>query len=249
MAQPITLIKKLPNGRRALSVRVNAETDARQIIDALSLPTCMRLLMLSGGANNMAADKMSRLTALFAAIGRVIVQDGITVIDGGTESGVMKLMGEALGRAGRTKTAHIGVLPAHVPMAEDGTTAEDMLEPNHSNFVLVEGDEWGSEVEQMYRLAAFLSQHAPSVALLVNGGEIALREIELNVEQGREIMVLVGSGRLADDITRAIRNSDEPVSDRVKAVVQQGRFTLVDLDEPPDVLITLLRQKLQERKF
>lgn len=245
MAQPTTFIKSFPNGRRALSVRVNPETDAALIIDALNLPKCRRLLMLSGGANNMAPDKMSRLIELFTAIGRVIVQNGITVIDGGTESGVMKLMGEALGRAGRTRTAHIGVLPAHVPMADDGTTAEDMLEPNHSNFVLVEGDEWGSEVEQMYHLAAYLSQQTPSVALLVNGGEIALREIELNVEQGREIMVLAGSGRLADDIAQSIRNASYPVSDRVKAVVQQGRFSLVDLDEPPEVLINLLLQKLQ----
>lgn len=245
MAQPTTLIKSFPNGRRALSVRVSPETDAAEVIDALSLPRCRRLLMLSGGANNMSADKMSRLTALFAAIGQLIVQDGVTVIDGGTKSGVMKLMGEALGRAGRTKSPHIGVLPAHVTVGEDGTTAEDILEPHHSNFVLVEGDEWGSEVEQMYRLADYLSQQAPSVALLVNGGEIALREVELNVEQGREIIVLVGSGRLADEITQAIQKLDEPVSDRVKAVVQQGQFSLVDLDAPPEVLIGLLHQKLQ----
>ncbi|MCB0173450.1 MAG: hypothetical protein KDI62_23200 [Anaerolineae bacterium] len=244
MAQPTTLIKSFPNGRQALSVRVNPETDAGLIIDALRLPKCRRLLMLSGGASNMSAEKMSRLTTLFTAIGRLIVQNGITVIDGGTESGVMKLMGEALGRAGRTKSPHIGVLPAYVTVADDGTTAEDMLEPNHSNFVLVEGDEWGSEVEQMYRLAAYFSQHAPSVALLVNGGDIALREIELNVEQNREIIVLAGSGRLADEVAQAIQNSDSPASDRVKAVVRQGRFIVVDLEEPPELLIDLLRQKL-----
>lgn len=244
MAQPATLIKNFPNGQRALSVRVDQETDPATVIEALNLPKCRRLLMLSGGANNMSAEKTDRLKNLFAAIGQMIVKHGVTVIDGGTESGVMKLMGEALGRAGRTKTAHIGVLPAHAAVAEDGSTAEDILDPNHSNFVLVEGDAWGSEVEQMYRLAAFLSQQASSVALLVNGGQIALREVELNIQQGRDIIVLVGSGRLADQIAQALQDPSHVSSERIKKAVDQGSFIPFNLEDSPDKLIALFKHKL-----
>lgn len=245
MTQSTVLIKDFPNGQRALAVRVDQETDAAAVIEALNLPPCIRLLMLSGGANHMATDKMDRLQFMFAAIGQMIVEYGVTVIDGGTKSGVMKLMGEALGRAGRTRTPHIGVLPARAAVADDGTTAEDILEPNHSSFVLVEGDAWGSEVEQMYRLAGYLSQRAPSVALLVNGGQIALQEIELNIRQGREIVVLAGSGRLADEIAHGLEAPAGITSERLKNAVEQGRFTPYHIDDSPEALVALLKRKLQ----
>ena len=192
----------------------------------------------------MAADKMTYLKNLFVAVGKMIVKHGVTVVDGGTESGVMKLMGEALGQAGRKVTPHIGVLPAHAAVADDGTKAEDILDPNHSNFVLVEGDAWGSEVEQMYRLADYLSQQVPSLALLVNGGQVALQEVELNIRQGREIVVLVGSGRLADDIAQALHNPEQISSERIKAVAATGRFILFNIEDSPDKLVALFERKL-----
>ncbi|MCB0211026.1 MAG: hypothetical protein KDJ52_16930 [Anaerolineae bacterium] len=244
MTQPATLIKNFPNGQRALAIRVDQDTDPATVIKALNLPQCRRLLMLSGGANHMAAEKMALLQNLFAAIGRMVVKLGVTVIDGGTEAGVMKLMGEALGRAGRTITPHIGVLPAHATVAADGTKAEDILDPNHSNFVLVEGDAWGSEVKQMYQLADYFSRQAPSIALLVNGGEIALEEVELNIRQGREIVVLVGSGRLADDIAQTLHHPARASSERVKNAAQAGQFILFNLEDSPDKLIALVESKL-----
>ena len=80
----------------------------------------------------------------------------------------MKLMGQALLKFGRTN-AYVGVVPAFAE-AGNGLVAEDILEPNHSGFVLVNGYHWGDEVETMYGLAAYLSANVPSVTILVNGG-------------------------------------------------------------------------------
>jgi hypothetical protein len=236
------LIKEFANGHKARAVRTNGKTDPAAVVAALNIPHPSGLLILSGGAGKM--DHQDYLPPLFAAIGRLAAQHpGLIVIDGGTQSGVMKLMGEGL--AGMAWAgAHIGVLPAGADIGRDGQKAEDDLEPHHSNFVLVDSKEWGDEVEMMYRLAAYLSAHVPSVALLVNGGAIALQEIEQNVQQGREIIVVAGSGRLADEIAGAIRQSEQAAREPIASLIRQGHFTLFDLSDSPDRLIDLLQQRL-----
>jgi len=155
----------------------------------------------------------------------------------------MQLMGEALDRAGGN-VIHIGVLPAHAEAGPNGIFAEDVLEPHHSRFVLVEGYIWGDEVETMYTLADYLSAKAPSVTLLINGGAVSLHEIEWNVRQGREVIVLAGSGRLADEIAKAVRNPESNIRDRIATVVRDGRLTVFDVESPSHELAQLVRQRL-----
>jgi hypothetical protein len=210
---------------------------------ALNLPPSSRLLLISGGAGNIPEAISTRLINLFAEVGRLVRDDSITVIDGGTEAGVMKMMGQALRQAGADVT-HIGVCPAYADADGNGTPAEDGLDPNHSYFVLVESSTWGDEVEVMYRLAAHLSANIPSVAMLINGGGISLQEVEKNVEQGREIVVIVGSGRLADEIAKAVLNDKRPGRDRVAEVIRKGRLTFFNLEAPPERLAEILKARL-----
>lgn len=243
MSQLKPFIKTFANGRRALTVRTNGQIDPAEIAAALKLPPCTRLLLISGGAGNMSGELFTRLRALFAEVGRVIAHYQGTVIDGGTQSGVMQLMGEALAHAG-SQVAHIGVLPAHADIGQAGLHAEDIMEPHHPYFVLVEGYLWGDEVETMYALAGYLSANVPSVTLLVNGGAIALHEIEWNVRQNREVIVIAGSGRLADEIANAVQNPQANVRDRIATIVRNGRLTIFDIKSPPEELGRLLEQRL-----
>src|SRR5262245_17669283 len=139
MNQLPVLIKKFPNGRQAMAVRTNGKTDLVTLVTALDLPHYSALLIISGGAGKMAAH--DRLARLFATVGRMVRRcPGMIVLDGGTQAGVMQLMGEGLAGAG-TASTHIGVLPAKAAMGADGLKAEDALEPHHSNFVLVDSEE------------------------------------------------------------------------------------------------------------
>jgi len=242
MSQLSTFVKEFPNGHQALSVRVNGQIDPALIAEALQLPTCSRLLLLSGGAGGMSHKSFMQLKELFAAISHMVAQTNCTIIDGGTQSGIMQLMGEALAQTGPT-APHIGVVPAQAE-AEPGKKAEDVLEPNHSNFVLVNGTEWGDEVTTMYSLANHLAQQAPSLAVLVNGGGISLQEVEQNIEQGREIIVIKGSGRLADEIAQAIIEPTRPVRDKIERAVRRGRFTIFDIEAPPLKILDILLQRL-----
>ncbi len=239
-----TLVKQFSNGHQALSVRINSKIDPHSIVTALKLPKSPRLFILSGGAGNMPGKTYARLTNLFAVLGQALAKKQCTIIDGGTQSGVMQLMGQALAQAHGT-ALHIGVVPAQANAGPNGIKAEDILDPNHSNFVLVDSDEWGGEVEAMYQLAAHLSAQAPSLAMLVNGGAISLYEIEKNVKQGREIVVIVGSGRLADEIAEAVRHPNHETRERIKEVVRYGRLILFDLETPPEQLVQILEQHLR----
>ena len=244
-----------PNGNRARAVHVLAGADGAAIVAALKLPPPRAVLLVSGGASEMTSVKAARLRALLAeGVARVAAEESITVIDGGTRAGVMQMMGE-----GRTATGGnaplIGVCPAALvswpgcallsPSKRSLTgDAHVPLEPNHTHFVLTDGDHWGAETGTMFALAAALSDGVPSVAILANGGLVARDEVLHNVRQGREIIVIAGSGRLADEIATAVGGDMEPPDDEIAAIVRDGNITLFDIADGPEALAALVRQKL-----
>jgi hypothetical protein len=190
----------------ARTVRVQQLVELQPAISALELPSPRPVIVVVGGAAEMNDQDTARLQPLVAAVMASVTDElGAIVIDGGVDSGVMRLMGQV-------RTSHfpeyplVGVaLDQQVnwpgrPMVEKGVT----LEPHHSHFLLVPGHDWGDEAIWMSRLAASLSSHRQSVTLLINGGEVASKEVAQSVRDERPVIVLAGSGRLADELTRAL---------------------------------------------
>ncbi len=237
-----------PNGNRARAVYAPAGADGMALATALGLPPPRAVLLFSGGASAMPSARMGRLRRLLAeGVARVAAEEGITVIDGGTQAGVMQMMGE--GRAAARDCAPlIGVCPAALVSWPGGQTNDGLvpLEPNHTHFVLTPGDAWGDETDAMFALAAMLSDGVPSVAVLANGGSIAQDEVLNNVRQGREIIVIRGSGRLADVIAAAVAGDVEPSNEEIAAIVREGCITLFDIGDEPEALAALIRRKLFE---
>jgi hypothetical protein len=159
-----------------------------------------RFVFLCGGAANMDTERYQATLAMFDALAQLPL-DGyrLAVGDGGTRVGIMAAAGEAR-RASGNKFVLIGVAPA-VDVPPRGTTPTD---PNHSHIVTVADpsapavDAWGTETDTMYWLFARIAAGRPSVAVLVNGGKIALKEVQANVEAGRVVITVEGSGRAAD---------------------------------------------------
>ena len=197
------------------------------------------MIIVTGGAGGLDKDMesneelRSRLVQLFSrGIARAAVDADALIIDGGTQSGVMALIGQGVADRGR-KSVLLGVSPAGKVTYPGGPaegSVEDggPLDPNHSHFVLVQADEWGGETETMYELAEALAQgvlgppppaegagtqddeekmpskEIPVVTVLVSGGldGIAKGEALRSVRHGWPIIVVEGSGRLADEIVR-----------------------------------------------
>src|SRR5215471_10764564 len=100
------------NGNRALVVTADRGTDAQTIVKALDLAQPHALILVFGGAKGLDDSRKARLAELFTdAIAPAAAELGALVIDGGTQSGVMAMMGEAFARNGR-RSQLLGIAPA-----------------------------------------------------------------------------------------------------------------------------------------
>ena len=213
-----------PNNNAAKLVSALRDTPMASLIESLGISPPKNLILLIGGADKLDDKLTSRLTQLFSrGIARAAADAEALIIDGGTQAGVMKIMGQSIADRGR-KSSLLGVAPAgkvtypggHPVAGNDGAP----LDPNHSHFVLVDGNEWGSETETLFELAAVF--HVPVLAILVNGGAIAKEELLQSVRRNWPVIVIEGSGRLADDVA-ALKRQPSQIEDPVLAeIVEEG---------------------------
>jgi hypothetical protein len=237
------------NGNRAVVITAPRDTDARTILKALDFAQPRALIMVFGGAKGLDDSRKARLAELFIdAIGPAAAELGALVIDGGTESGVMAMMGEAVAQDGR-RSQLLGIAPkgkiTHPEIAGASPVSDGApLEPNHSHFVLVESAEWGGETGKMLELARAFN--APTVAILVNGGAIAADEALQSVRNGWQLLVVEGSGRFADEVSAAVRDGQPAKSAEVSEIARSGRVTLFHVDDPASTLKIQLRRMFSQ---
>jgi hypothetical protein len=74
------------------------------------------------------------------------------------------------------------------------------LAPHYSHFMLVPGSQFGDESPWILDAATSLSRGRMSVTILINGGEVSRKDIELSLENGRPVIALSRTGRLADEL-------------------------------------------------
>jgi hypothetical protein len=238
-----------PNGQTADAIEVDDFVNLSAALHDLGFQGSRPLLVLVGGASKVSEADLARLRRLFIEVIAPLVEElNADVVDGGTDAGVMKMMGQARREINGTFSL-IGVAPVGkvtLPNAVATSSNTEALEPHHTHFVLVPGTKWGDESPWQARVASLLANEAPSVTLLINGGEIALVDVTENLKVGRTIVVIAGSGRLADEIAFARNHPGSEVREQVAKVVQQNNLLLFDLSEPRSGLAKLLRQHLTE---
>lgn len=172
-------------------------------------------IFLSGGASKMSDAAKAQLIGLFGAFsGIAAAGNRFAVGDGGTKAGIMEAAGNARAASGGAFRL-VGISPA--PEIEPGKTA---IDPNHSEIIAVKNAPWlevqkangwqpdwgfwGSETAAMYDVFGKMAAGKPSVCIVANGGGITLDEVKANVAQSRKMIVVHGSGRVADAICEAV---------------------------------------------
>src|SRR5438034_11012018 len=213
-----------PNKNGAKLVTASRDTSMATLIKSLGISPPKKLILVIGGADELDQKLTSRLTQLFSrGIARAAADAEALIIDGGTQAGVMQIMGQSIADRGR-KSSLLGVAPAGKVTYPGGPSlaSDDSppLDPNHSHFLLVDGKEWGSETETLFELAAAFN--VPVLAILVNGGAIAKDELLESVGRNWPLIVIKGSGRLADEVA-ALKEQPSPIEDPVLAeIVEEG---------------------------
>lgn len=261
MAQPINSSEiNFDNGRSARVVLPGKTDSAAAILEALNLKDRKTVILILGGADNLSEEIRPKLKHWFGrGIARAATQMNAVIIDGGTNTGVMSLMGEGVADH-FYQTPLIGVAPRQlVDDQSDGQEGDiekkKKLEPNHSHFVLVEGASWSSKSPIMFDLFDELKKNEqpknetqgndvasglngksskspgkdekpaklPTVAILAGGGQTTRMEVLCAVRKKITIIVLEGSGGLADEIVAAIK--DEKLRDKdldLKEILDDG---------------------------
>jgi hypothetical protein len=182
-------------------------------LDALGAPSPRPVLVCVGGADGMSEDDAARVRMVVDHVVPVVERLDAVVVDGGTDAGLMRALGRA--RAARGDSFWL------LGVAAEGTVEEADLEPHHSGVLLVPGDRWGDETPWLADAAACLSGPRRSATLLLNGGDVARADVERSLADGRPVLVVAGSGRLADVLASSGRGTPGLV--------------VVPLDRPDDV--------------
>lgn len=242
---PTTLRLAFPHDKTAAAVRLDHSDDLDAALKQIGLAPARRVLVLVGGAGKLAEADFQRLKPFFEDVLVPLATDeDMMVIDGGTDAGTMRLMGQARYRARASfnliGVAAIGtvVLPHMRPSSPNVAT----LESNHSHFVLVPGNSWGAEAPWLVRVASALARDVPSATVLVNGGEIAWHDAQASVDAYRPLLVVAGSGRTADVVVRVQRGeADDP---RAAALLASGLVQVLDPAVGPSAMRQVLNRVL-----
>lgn len=243
MTIPTVTTIRFPNDNTASALRVPRDAPASRIITGLQLSPPRGVLILNGGTAELDAEIAAHLAvALRDGVARFAADEHILVLTGATDAGVFHLFGEGIAHYGRSAPC-IGVAVESLVTWPGKQHGEAPLEPHHSHFVLVDGDNWGDETDTMYTLAEALGQDAPSVAVFAGGGDISIEEMQKNVVQGREMVLLAGSGRATDAVI-ATKHGQATPDDRIVTVADRGRIRTVDIADGSSAVRATLRQTL-----
>jgi len=173
------------------------------------------VVALVGTTSPVEPDLAAALVPVLTEVLRDVGARGGAVVTGGTGAGVIALTGSALAAA-RPAPALVGVAPAGP--VDAGTP----VEAHHTVVALVPGASWGDETGALLALTADLARGRPSVAVVVGGGDVARAELRAHLRTGRPVVVVTGSGRLADEV--AAGTTDDP---ETRALLETGDVVLV----------------------
>jgi hypothetical protein len=213
------------NDNSAIWIQVSPDTDPAEILSNLNITKSEAVFVLCGSTIQLDSKMKNRLQELISrGVAKAALDTRALIIDGGTRSGVIELMGKGVEDRGR-KTILVGVTPrgkVRHPQLPDYEDSKDNVEldPNHSHFVLVENDQWGSETKTMFELARYSSEDENKIITILAGGNpegVALDEALAAVRNNWPLLVIEGSGRLADEIIDLLKYK-ETVNNR------KGRF-------------------------
>ena len=210
--------------------RIGQPADVPAALRALNIRTGRPVIVAVGGAGGMTPGHQAPLTEIMEQLLRTLEQWDGAIVDGGTDAGIMRLLGLA-----RQSTA------ASVPLigvAAEGTVAlpgkppppdAARLDRHHTHAILVPGSTWGDESPWLSTVATAIADGWPSLTLVINGGQITYDDIDHSLRADRPVIIVAGTGRTADAIAAAV-HGDAPNS-RAAQIAASPDTRIVPLED------------------
>ena len=198
---------KFPD-QKTLSVFPDERSNLAQAIEELGLQGGHPVIVLIGGEIEEKQMEPTRLA--IQSIAKTADEMNAVIICGGTDMGVMAEIGQIRSQNGY-KFPLLGVTPEELVTWPGGPRSTKFLglgkerwqlESHYSHFMLVPGTEFGDESPWIGDAATLLSKGHQSATILINGGEVSRKDIQVSLENGRPVIALSNSGRLADELAQ-----------------------------------------------
>ena len=238
---------RFSGGRQARAIHATPRRTAANLLGALGLAVPRPVILVIGAADSLDPAVAGELTALiqFGALRAAAAANAI-VVDGGTNAGVMAAVGEA-SQASDVDVELLGVAPSGAvtwPGDERQTRGSTELEPNHTWFILANTDEWGGETALLFDALDALRHWQPAVAIVAGGGPVTIAEARLAASEGIPLIVIQGTGGVADDLAAVLADARRRTPDELKAVLAATDVASLPLTADPVDLERLVSRKL-----
>jgi len=230
--------------RKTFCIFPEKHSDLEHALTELNLEGGYPVIVLIGGAIDQ--PQAEATMRAIQTIAKLAHEMKIMVICGGTDKGVMAKIGQI--RSQNTYTFPLIGITLEDRVAWPGGPQSTkflwwgserwQLEPHYPYFILVPGNHFGDESPWIIEAADIFSKGNQSVTILINGGEISRRDIQLSLEEGRPVIALSHTGRLADEIsqdferngliTAVSANADVRITEAIKTIlhIDQTRVTI-----------------------
>ncbi len=216
----------LKRGMTVGAANIDNNNDIPEALNQLGIPHPKTTIVLVGGAGGIGfLDKFPMRKAV-DIVARLAEETQSVVVDGGTQAGIMTEIGKQRKRNNFTFPL-IGVVFDSLIMKEE---AASILDPNHTHFFLIPGDDWGDESGWISKIATCIAGDQRSLTVLINGGNISRQDVEYSLLEKRPTYVMRGTGRMADEITLT------------------GNVFPVDISQKPGEILEYLKTKLTSER-
>jgi hypothetical protein len=205
---------------------LSPDADPRPALEAMGLGQARPVIVVCGGADSLSGDHKDRVAAVLGpAICSAARLTGAAVVDGGTASGVMSLIGAARVGHETAMPVLLGVAPAG-PLVDAATQNDQKrveLDEHHTHFLLADVTEWGRETPLLLRAAETIAHASPIVMVLAGGGAVAKSEAAAGVRRGWPLLVIAGTGGVADHLGGQVGSLDVGYRARMRPSMRRPR--------------------------
>jgi hypothetical protein len=195
------------NGQPAEILHVRQTAQAPEILKALELPKAPAAIIVGGSTAPFNPKLKNRLLDLISR-GVVVaaLETEAILLDEGTNAGISEIVGQGVADRDR-KSKLIGVLSTGIVSSPEEAAAGELknLDPNHTHFIVNEQAQPGWQAQTLCRLAEAATTNKDWVLTVLVGGETEGAALDLALEtvrRGWSLIVIEGSGPLADEIVK-----------------------------------------------
>ena len=187
----------LKRGVTVSGVHITEDDEIQEALEKLEIPHPKPVIVLVGGASGIGWWDKFPMSKAIRIVARLAEETGSVIVDGGTQAGIMAEIGKKR-KLYKFSFPLVGVVFGNLLMREE---PESILDPNHTHFLFIPGDDWGAESSWISRIATAIAGDQKSLTILVNGGNISRTDVEYSLLENRPTFVMRGTGRMADEIT------------------------------------------------